>query len=54
MSYFLFDEKLKVGNAFILEGDEAHHLLHARRLQPGETFEVQDHGGLPLGQWMGA
>lgn len=42
MSYFLYDNELIVGQKDYLTGEEAHHLIHARRIKLGETFELQD------------
>lgn len=42
MSYFIFEGKLELNQAFILKGDEAAHLLQSRRIQPGEWIEIQD------------
>ncbi len=42
MSYFLYDGNLEVGQSARLSGEEAQHLLHARRIKTGESFELQD------------
>ena len=42
VAYFLFDGLLEVGQQDRLSGEEAQHLLHARRVQLGEIFEIQD------------
>ena len=42
VAYFLFDGLLRAGQKNRLTGEEARHLLHARRVQVGEIFEIQD------------
>jgi len=43
MSYFLYDNELTLDQIGLLAGEEAHHLIHARRIKLGESFELQDH-----------
>ena len=45
MSYFLSNEALQEGQTVTLAGEEAAHILSARRMRPGETFELQDPAG---------
>lgn len=42
VAYFLFNGPLIAGKKNRLTGEEARHLLHARRVQVGEIFEIQD------------
>lgn len=42
MSYFLYDNEVKLNQRFTLKGEEASHLLRSRRIQPGELVEIQD------------
>ncbi|MBI3992590.1 MAG: RsmE family RNA methyltransferase [Candidatus Lambdaproteobacteria bacterium] len=45
MTYFLASDELRDGATVTLDGAEAAHILSARRLRPGETFELQDPAG---------
>ena len=41
MSYFLTDKKLSVNQILELSGEEARHVLLARRMKKGERFNLQ-------------
>lgn len=41
MSYFLTDQILKQGSTIELSGDESRHILLARRMKKGESFNLQ-------------
>jgi 16S rRNA (uracil1498-N3)-methyltransferase len=41
MSYFLTDQKLLKGSVIELSGEEARHILLARRMKKGENFALQ-------------
>ena len=45
MPYFLSEEPLSQGEAIVLEGTEAIHLLQSRRIRVGDKFVLQDPGG---------
>ncbi|OGG97635.1 MAG: hypothetical protein A2508_01120 [Candidatus Lambdaproteobacteria bacterium RIFOXYD12_FULL_49_8] len=42
MGYFISEETLFLGQTFTLSGEEAQHLLGARRIRLGEKIEIQD------------
>lgn len=46
MSYFLFEGIVLPSQPFVIEGDEARHILQTRRIRHGETIEIQDMQGL--------
>lgn len=45
MSYFFADTHLVPGEDIVISGDEAHHLLHARRIRIGESVKLQGPDG---------
>lgn len=45
MTYFLAPGELSEGASLVLQGEEAQHLLKARRMRAGERFALQDARG---------
>jgi len=45
MSYFFAENNLIENRKVIIAGNEAHHLLHARRIRVGETIKLQGPDG---------
>lgn len=45
MGYFLYDQALQIETPALLRGEEAVHLLGARRIKLGEEIELQDPSG---------
>ncbi|MFA6006799.1 MAG: RsmE family RNA methyltransferase [Candidatus Paceibacterota bacterium] len=41
MSYFFASQNLMAGEEAIIAGEEAHHLMHARRIRIGEAIKLQ-------------
>lgn len=46
MPYFLFSGVIQNGLCFVVKGDEASHILNARRIQIGEVIQIQDQNAL--------